>query len=166
MSPQTETTSLVEVGLDAFGRPAKLAPCAARAWIEMREAAAKEEVRLLLLSAFRSVERQRGVLKKKLESGVLLADALRFVAFPGYSEHHTGRAIDIGSLDCAHLTEEFEGTRAYTWLARHAQRFGFSLSYPRENSAGIAYEPWHWFMREEKAQPGARANPRSCHDPC
>jgi len=75
-----------------------------------------------------------------------LADILKVSAYPGYSEHHTGRAVDIGSPDCAHLTEAFEATREFSWLAEHAAGFGFVLSYPRDNPHGIAFEPWHWCL--------------------
>jgi len=52
-------------------------------------------------------------------------------AAPGYSEHHTGRAIDIGASGEPPLTETFEHTAAFRWLARRGGEFGFRLSYPR-----------------------------------
>jgi len=39
--------------------------------------------------------------------------------------------------------------RRFAWLARHAHRFGFAMTYPRGNRLGIAYEPWHWAVLEE-----------------
>lgn len=65
----------------------------------------------------------------------------------GYSEHHSGCAVDICSNDRFKLSESFEETDAFEWLMSHAQTFGFSLSYPRNNDKGIIYEPWHWFFR-------------------
>jgi len=67
---------------------------------------------------------------------------------PGYSEHHTGRAVDLATPGCPPLTEEFETTAAFAWLVRHAHRFGFTMRYPRGNRFGIAYEPWHWAVQE------------------
>lgn len=78
-----------------------------------------------------------------------MEDILRVNAAPGFSEHHTGRAIDIGTVDSPVLEEEFENTSAYRWLQANAQRFGFQLSYPRGNAAGIIFEPWHWCYHPE-----------------
>lgn len=139
-----EETRLCDVGRDAFGREVRLAVDAAAAWAEMRAEAERAGVRLLLLSGFRSVERQAEIVRKKLAAGQTLEAILRVNAYPGFSEHHTGRAVDIGSADCEHLSEAFEATREFAWLREQAARFGFTLSYPRDNPQGIAYEPWHW----------------------
>lgn len=65
---------------------------------------------------------------------------------PGYSEHHTGYAIDIGDAQFPQwdTQEAFETTPAFRWLERNAARFGFELSFPRNNPQGVNYEPWHW----------------------
>ena len=139
-----EEGRLCGVGLDAYGREARLAVGAAAAWSAMRAEAERAGVKLLLLSGFRSVERQAEIVRKKLAAGQALAEVLRVNAYPGFSEHHTGRAVDIGSADCAHFTEAFESTREFAWLHQYAVRFGFTLSYPRDNLYGITYEPWHW----------------------
>jgi len=99
---------------------------------------------LLPLSGFRSVARQEEIIREKLSAGQPLADILRLVAAPGYSEHHTGRALDLGAPDEPPLEEGFAETAAFTWLVAHAGDYGFRLSYPRGNPHGIAYEPWHW----------------------
>ncbi len=75
-----------------------------------------------------------------------LTGILTVNAYPGFSEHHTGRAIDIGSPDCPLLTEGFARTKEFAWLQTHARRFRFALSYPLGNRFGIAYEPWHWCL--------------------
>lgn len=134
------------VGLDAFGRNQWLAPRAARAWLAMRDAAAREGVELQLVSAFRSVAYQRGLFRRKLARGLTMEEILRVNAAPGFSEHHTGRAIDIGTPGYAPAEEEFERSTAFAWLRRHAARHRFRLSYPRGNPHGIAYEPWHWYF--------------------
>lgn len=139
-----EETRLCGVGQDASGREVQLAEDAAAAWTAMRAEAERAGVRLLLLSGFRSVERQTEIVRKKLAAGQTLDAILRVNAYPGFSEHHTGRAVDVGSTDCAHLSEAFDTTREFAWLNQHAARFGFTLSYPRDNPYGIAYEPWHW----------------------
>lgn len=142
-----EAPELHVVGPDVFGRETHLTHATAQAWEAMRLAAEKAGVRLLFISGFRSVERQAEIVQSKLQSGLALPEVLKVNAYPGYSEHHTGRAVDIGSPDCAHLTEAFARTREFAWLQRHAASFGFALSYPRENACGIAFEPWHWCMK-------------------
>jgi D-alanyl-D-alanine carboxypeptidase len=69
---------------------------------------------------------------------------LEISALPGFSEHHTGRAVDLGQTGTPPLTEEFEHTNAFNWLQSHAKEFSFSMSYPKGNQHGIAFEPWHW----------------------
>ena len=132
------------VGLGTDGRDKFLAPSAARAWLAMREAAARDSVDLLLISAFRSFEFQLALIRGKLAKGRSIADVLTVNAPPGCSEHHTGRAVDIGARNCEPLEEDFEHTAAFGWLMRRAAEFGFRLSYPRDNRYGYLYEPWHW----------------------
>ncbi|MBU6199363.1 MAG: M15 family metallopeptidase [Xanthomonadaceae bacterium] len=139
-----EPSHLESIGLDTQGREQFLAPRAARAWSRLREAAASDGVELQVVSAFRSIEYQLGILQRKLERGLSIGEILRVSAAPGYSEHHSGRALDIAAPGIAALEEEFENSPAFAWLKKHARRFGFHLSYPRKNPHGIAYEPWHW----------------------
>ena len=77
-------------------------------------------------------------------------EILEVSAAPGYSEHHSGRAIDLTAPGYAALEEEFENSPSFAWLRRNARRFGFALSYPRKNRHGIAYEPWHWCWHAER----------------
>ena len=139
-----EPTRLVFIGHDTQNRPQWLAARAARAWMRMRDAAVHAGVDLQVVSAFRSVEYQLGILKRKLERGQRIDDILRVSAAPGYSEHHSGRALDLTTPGFAALEEEFEKSAAFVWLSTNAQSYGFRLSYPRGNRHGIAYEPWHW----------------------
>ena len=140
-----EARTLVFVGpAPDDGKPVRLAPRAAAAWKKMRESAAHDGIVLLPLSGFRSIARQTKLIRKKLATGRTIDSILRFVAAPGFSEHHTGRALDIGSLEHLELDEHFARTAAYRWLRRRAGEFGFHLSYPRGNRHGIGYEPWHW----------------------
>ena len=136
---------LVLVGRAADdGQPVRLAPRAAVAWYRLRDAAAQDGITLLPLSGFRSVKRQTQNIRRKLAAGRTIADILEFVAAPGYSEHHTGRALDIGSPDDVGLDEKFGNTAAFRWLKKHAGRFGFTMTYPPGNRYGFGYEPWHW----------------------
>ncbi len=110
----------------------------------MRDAAGIAGIELQIISAFRSVDYQLGILKRKLDRGLGMAEILRVSAAPGFSEHHSGRALDITAPGFAALEEEFEQSAAFAWLSTNAQRYGFRLSYPRGNRHGIVYEPWHW----------------------
>ncbi len=144
LKPCPEADSLVLADTGADGRAYMLEPAAAAAWQAMKQAAAAQGVDLVLLSAFRSVGRQEEILSAKLAGGLPIEEALRLVAPPGYSEHHSGRAVDIATVDHPDLEEDFETTPAFAWLRAHAAAHGFRLSYPRGNADGYAYEPWHW----------------------
>lgn len=144
LSVYEEPIELVETELDFYGREQRLTPQAFAAWKSMREAAESEGIRLFLISAFRSVDYQCQIVRRKLDAGQSISQILAVNAAPGYSEHHTGRAIDIGTPECPVLEERFEETPAFSWLLMNASSFGFTLSYPRDNASGICYEPWHW----------------------
>lgn len=139
------------VGLGTDGRDKFLLPPAAAAWLAMREAAARDGVELLLISAFRSFDFQMALIRGKLAKGRSIAEILTVNAPPGCSEHHSGRAIDIGARDTPALEEDFERTAQFSWLGGQANRFGFHLSYPRGNRYGYLYEPWHWCWEKGSA---------------
>lgn len=143
-----EALELVSVGADIYGRDQRLTPQAAAAWNEMRAAAEQDGETLQLVSAFRSYDYQKQIIQRKLTAGQSWEQILRVSALPGYSEHHTGRTIDVTAPDCKPLTEEFEKTSAFGWLQRRAGDFGFTMTYPRGNKFGVAYEPWHWTFDE------------------
>jgi zinc D-Ala-D-Ala carboxypeptidase len=141
----TEPVQLEYAGRDAFKRPLWLDYDAGKAWARLQRQARQDGVALLAISGYRSAHYQMGIFRRKLARGSSLADILQVNAAPGFSEHHSGRAIDIGTPGQAPAEESFEHTAAYAWLVAHAEQFGFRLSYPRGNSHGISYEPWHWY---------------------
>jgi D-alanyl-D-alanine carboxypeptidase len=110
----------------------------------MQAAAWRDQVRLDAISGYRSHAYQLGIFERKLARGQTVAQILTVNAAPGYSEHHAGTALDIGTPGEAPAEESFEHTPAFAWLGAHAARFGFAMSYPRDNPHGIVYEPWHW----------------------
>lgn len=142
--PYPEAPVLWLAGRDRYDRPLWLAAGAGKAWQCMRKAAHRDGVLLQAISGFRSVEYQAAILHRKLKRGLSLEAILQVNAAPGYSEHHSGRALDIGCPGQPPAEESFELTPAFAWLEQHAARFGFRLSYPRGNPFGIVYEPWHW----------------------
>ncbi len=114
---------------------------------EMVNAASGEGVNLVVLSGFRSVEEQQQLFfQVKEQRGQIASQRAEVSAPPGYSEHHTGYAVDIGdgNVPAANLKTSFEQTPAFKWLEKNAPRYSFELSFPENNPQGIAYEPWHW----------------------
>lgn len=144
---QPEPEHLVEAGVDMFGREQRMTPETLSAWQRMQQAAADDGVSLLLVSAYRSVDYQAELIRRKLATGRTLEDILKVNAAPGFSEHHTGRAIDIACPDEPPLEESFEKTEAFAWLSARAGQFGFVMTYPRGHQHAISYEPWHWCYR-------------------
>jgi D-alanyl-D-alanine carboxypeptidase len=124
-----------------------LRPEAARALEAMRAAAEADGIALTVLSAYRGVELQKQLFfDVKAERNQTSADRARVSAPPGFSEHSTGYAVDLGDgrLPASNLMESFENTDAYRWLDSHAARFHFVRSFPKGNRQGVIYEPWHW----------------------
>jgi len=144
LTAQPEPIRLKLAGFDRYQRPLWLTAKTACAWARMRAAARNEGIVLEAISAYRSHAYQMGIFRRKLARGLTLAQILAVNAAPGFSEHHSGMALDIGTPGEPPLEESFEATAAFAWLGVHAGRFGFNLSYPRGNPHGIVYEPWHW----------------------
>ena len=147
MPTYAEATELIEVGPNLVGRMQRLTPAAAEQWQAMVAAADQVGIQLLIVSGFRGFDYQAALIRKKIEAGRSLAEVLAVNAAPGFSEHHTGRAVDIATPGSRPLTEEFEDTDAFRWLESRAIEFGFSMTYPRDNPWGITYEPWHWSLK-------------------
>jgi D-alanyl-D-alanine carboxypeptidase len=139
-----EATELERVEVNIVGREQKLAPETARDWRRMKRAAEQDGVVLLIVSGFRSVAYQTELFRKKIAAGQCIEDILAVSAAPGFSEHHTGRAIDIATPGARPLTDDFATSDAFAWLGTHAGSYGFRMPYERGNAHGIAYEPWHW----------------------
>jgi D-alanyl-D-alanine carboxypeptidase len=143
---QYEPDTLIPIENDIFSRLQQLTVEAASCWNKMREAAKQDDVIISVVSAFRSVDYQADIIRRKLTAGQSIEQVLAVSAAPGYSEHHTGRCLDLTTLHCKPLEEEFENTTAFEWLTKNAKNFGFSLSYPRNNPHRVVYEPWHWLF--------------------
>jgi len=143
-----EATHLEVAEAGADGRDHLLVPAAAEAWRNLKAAALVDGIALFIVSAFRSIDRQTEIVRRKLETGVAVEDILTVCAPPGFSEHHTGRAIDVSTPGCRALEVEFEQTAAFAWLSARAAEFGYYLSYPIGNDCGYQYEPWHWCFKD------------------
>ena len=144
LARQPEARKLRSIGLDIHGREQFMSPRAGAAWQRLRQRAQREGLELQAVSAFRSVAYQAELLRRKLARGLTMEAILRVSAAPGFSEHHSGNAIDITTPGFAPLEAEFELSPAFQWLDQHASKLGFGLSFPRENRHHLAFEPWHW----------------------
>lgn len=104
----------------------------------------------LVISSYRTYDDQKNMLVKKYrafkEKGYshedAQAEALKWAAYPGYSEHQLGLAIDVGTSN----SEKCSKDRVWSWLKKHCAEYGFIWRYSEEKSAitGIANEPWHF----------------------
>lgn len=106
---------------------------------EMTAAAAKDGVSLWIVSGFRSYTKQTSLYNNYVARDGK-AEADRYSARPGHSEHQTGLAFDLNSLD-----QSFGQTKEGKWIAANSWKYGFILRYPQEKEAqtGYMYEPWH-----------------------
>ena len=82
--------------------------------------------------------------QKQIYDGYLKNDSKDLVdqysARPGHSEHHTGLAVDVNSLD-----QNWGDTEEGIWLKENCASYGFIIRYPfdKEDITGYMYEPWH-----------------------
>ena len=116
---------------------------------EMIAAAREEGISLWLVSGFRSYNTQAAIYNNYVaRDGVAAAD--RYSARAGHSEHQTGLAFDLNSLD-----QSFGTTPEGQWLAARCWEYGFIIRYPEEKEeiTGYMYEPWHVrYLGKETAQ--------------
>ena len=113
----------------------------------MIQAALADGIDLRLLSGYRSLNLQESIFfDVASERNQTAEERAQVSAPPGYSEHSTGYAIDLGDgyAPETNLSQSFEQTRAFRWLQDHAARYHFVLSFPLGNQQGVMYEPWHW----------------------
>ena len=114
---------------------------------EMQFKAAQRGISLQLLSGYRSIDLQREIFyeNKSIRNQTAIERSWDS-APPGYSEHSTGYAIDVGdgNYPNTNFEVEFEQTPAFKWMKRFASRYHFVLSFPPNNKQGVTYEPWHW----------------------
>jgi len=103
---------------------------------------------MTIVSGYRSVATQTVLWERALRRYGSPAAARVFVAPPGGSPHHTGRAIDfyLGSANDSANIRALRGTAAYRWLVCNAARFGFTP---------YGAEPWHWEFNPPGLDPSA-----------
>jgi zinc D-Ala-D-Ala carboxypeptidase len=140
-APRSELAAVNDSGDILMRKPA------ATAFLDMVGAAAADGVSIVPLSGFRTIAEQRQLyFDVKAERGQTAQERAAWSAPPGYSEHHTGYAIDIGDANAPglNLNPDFETTAASQWMVKNAAKFSFELSFTKGNKQGVSYEPWHW----------------------
>jgi D-alanyl-D-alanine carboxypeptidase len=146
-------SDLITIGIAGDGYELKLRRAAAQSFERMQRDASLQNVNLMVISAYRSkAEQEELFFTISKQRNQTPAERAKVSAPPGYSEHHTGYALDIGDGDnpSTNLSESFAQTVAYEWLRNNAPSYGFELSFPKGNSQGVMYEPWHWrFVGDE-----------------
>lgn len=108
---------------------------------KMIEDAKSDGINILVISSFRSYGEQ-SLLKTNYKI-VYGTGANQFSADQGYSEHQLGTTVDFTTPETGSNFLQFKNTEAFKWLQENAHRFGFTLSYP-DNNSYYEFEPWHW----------------------
>lgn len=119
--------------------PGGLTSDANQAFTKLKSAAANENLNIWNQSGYRSYEDQERIYNNYVQrDGKDEADT--YSARPGHSEHQTGLAIDLNTIDM-----DFEKTAEFTWVSENCYKYGFIIRYPKgkESVTGYQYEPWH-----------------------
>lgn len=116
--------------------------------ISMIQAAQAEGIRLHVVSAFRSYQRQKQIWENKWGNRPNddinhAKNILKWSAFPGTSRHHWGTDVDFNSVEMTYWKSK-EGVKVYHWLQNNAPKFGFCQTYDDDRQYGYNSEPWHW----------------------
>jgi len=123
---------------------------------DMLEDAKDDGIDLWVVSAFRSFDTQAQL--KGAYSVTYGSGANTFSADQGFSEHQLGTTVDFTTSGINGGLDGFQNTAAYEWMLDNADKYGFVLSYPKNNSYYV-FEPWHWrFVGTKLAQALDRAN--------
>ena len=110
---------------------------------DLMDAASSSGIQLYVFSGYRSFNEQ-SALKSDYKVTFGAGTANSFSADQGYSEHQLGTALDFMTSGLGgKLDDRFASAPAYQWLINNAYRYGFILSYPKNNPYYV-YEPWHW----------------------
>lgn len=118
-------------------------PETVKAYKELTSDMKKEGLTVYVVSSYRSYSYQKNLynyyMKKDKSKDVVDTYSSR----PGYSEHHTGRALDISQVK--NNLDAFEGSDEANWVYDNAYKYGFIVRYKKgeEDVTGYIFEPWH-----------------------
>src|SRR5699024_3225623 len=138
-----------------------------QAWNDWYQAALEAGHRLFFASGYRPVELQEANFNNKVQQNLnegmseeeAIDKAKEYLTEPGFSEHHTGLALDIVDeewiVEGNGLDPEYDTQASQQWLTDTMADYGFILRYPKnkEEITGILYESWHFrYVGQENAQ--------------
>lgn len=121
----------------------KLVKVAKEAFEIMASDAAKENLKIVAMSTYRSYNYQVNLYNRYAkEDGIEAADT--YSGRAGHSEHQTGLAVDV--YDTEQNYTDFEKTNEFKWMMEHAHEYGFILRFPKDKveETGYMYESWHY----------------------
>ncbi len=120
----------------------------------MLSAAVSDGVRLLVISPYRSPEKQHKLFTQKIDRAMRKGESFmtayretaQAVTLPGSSEHEIGLAVDLTTKEHITLDAQYAESEGGKWLKEHCSEYGFILRYPEgyEEITGIEFEPWHF----------------------
>lgn len=133
-----------------------------KSFISMSDAAMKDGIKLVIRSATRNFDYQKGIWERKWNGetkvgGQDISETIRdpktralkileYSSMPGTSRHHWGTDIDLNSFDNSWF-ETGEGKKLWDWLENNASTYGFCRPYTKkddERPDGYFEERWHW----------------------
>jgi LAS superfamily LD-carboxypeptidase LdcB len=134
----------VSTGGLAAGRSESLQKDAAASYDKMVADAKAQGIDIYAISGFRDNETQKQLFDRQVAIQGSEKAAAKISAPPGYSEHATGYTVDLGTSSATDLQYSFEQTKAYRWLDKNAERYGFEQSFTGKAGQGADNEPWHF----------------------
>lgn len=137
VSENYKPASLVKIEGDYEGTPATK-----QAYMDMTEDMASENMKIYVVSAYRSYDYQNNLYNYYLKKdSIEVVDT--YSSRPGFSEHHTGRALDVSQV--YNNLDAFEGSKEAKWVYDNCYKYGFIVRYTEENKdvTGYIFEPWH-----------------------
>ncbi|AFY68712.1 peptidase M15B and M15C DD-carboxypeptidase VanY/endolysin [Thalassoporum mexicanum PCC 7367] len=144
---EASPAELTTIARASDGYEIRLRSAAAESFLRMSDDARASGIDLVAVSGFRTQDEQNQLFFNiGQQRNQNPSERATVSAPPGYSEHHTGYAVDIGdgAVPSTHISQKFEQTAAFQWLQENGARYGFEMSFPINNKQGVAYEPWHW----------------------
>ncbi len=135
-----------------------------KTFLKMKEEAKKEGIKLEIVSAFRSFNRQQEIFEKKFKQFIKESNSnleavqkiTTYSSIPGTSRHHWGTDLDLidanvelpekDILDKKHFLKNGAFSKMYQWMQKNAHDYGFVEAYPDNHSSrkGYFFEPWHY----------------------
>lgn len=130
------------------------------AFVKMSEAALKDSVKLVIISATRNFDSQKWIWENKWNGKVQVEGKdltteddpkerarliLLYSSMPSTSRHHWGTDMDLNNLNNKFF-DSGEGLKIYTWLKAHGAEYGFCQPYTTKEGGRTGYEEerWHW----------------------